>query len=151
VATTAVNPPSFTKFGLDPVTGALTVGGSSGSANGEVFPDPNGTRLLTSAGTALRASANPAEDLQLLRQLLEGSLWSVSYDPANGLTFAIGELLGGFEPMLLFQFGGPDLNLNRSTPIGSNVRMVHASAPFLYTVAYEANRAVIQRWIPLGP
>ena len=71
----------------------------------------------------------------------------MSYDPANGLTFAVGELWGGVGQMLLFQFGGPDLNLNRSTPIGSNVRMVHVSAPFLYTVAYEANRAVIQRWI----
>jgi hypothetical protein len=146
VATTALNPPSFARFDLDPVTGSITAGGSSGSANGEVFPDPNGTRLLTSAGTILRASTNPAEDLQVLRQLIEGSFWSVGYDPTNALTFAVGELWAASGQRMLFQFSGPDLDPGRATPVPGNIWMVHAAAPFLYTVAYETDRAVIERW-----
>jgi sugar lactone lactonase YvrE len=144
VATTAVNPPSFTRFDSDPLTGQITPGGSSGSANGGVFADPDGTRLWTGAGVELVASDDPLLDLGLVQQLVEGSLWSVSFDPGRGLVFAVGEFWATGQREL-WRFDGPDRVLRTRTPVAAGVGVVCAATPFVYTVEAGANRAYIQR------
>jgi hypothetical protein len=142
VSTTAQNPPTLTRFDLNPSTGEITVRGSTGSANGAAFPAPSGTELISASGTLLRTS-NDAEDLQDIRQIAQASIRDVHFDTSHGLVFAIGNPWVSSDAALL-RFDSAYAWME-SLPLPPSTAYLHAAAPYLYTVEIESHRTVIRR------
>lgn len=144
LSTTAQNPPGFTRFDLDPASGAITVRGTSGEAAGDVFPGPGGDEIVSASGALLRASDEPDQDLQPLRRIVEAHFTDVSFEAVSGLAFGVGAFWADSSATRLFVLGS-NYEVLEDVPMPAATRLVQAAAPRLYTVEIEADRTLIRR------
>jgi hypothetical protein len=145
VSTTAVNPSSFGRFDLDPVTGVITAGATSSLGAGDLFPVPNGTEIVSATGALISASEDGVQDLHFLRQIVEAYFTDIFFDTSAGLAFGVGNYWSDGTVSQLFVLGSQHEMLS-ATPMPSATRWVHGRAPYLYTVEAEETRALIRRW-----
>lgn len=143
-ADTDSGPSDIQRWDIDPGTGAINYVSDSPyhgdhPMDGNVFPAPNGTHLLTRGGAVYVSSADPAQDMRFIRNLDGGRVDAVAFDPARGATFTARNSSWFGETDRRLSYYGPTFELVAQWTVTNSIQHLFADSTSLYGVEVEPN------------